>query len=309
MALLVYGALQSGVRPWSAYPFLALLGFLLLFPLSSDPLDKIPPERLGSWPLTGRERYALRLVSLLLNPVLWLALLLLLKTATLGFALLFLAFVVAGQFFSRFAGFTAVIRIPLLPGRFGGLVVHNIRQMMSVLDTWVAIVLGLVAGAYRVMSPHPDSEALPILGMLVALALSTHAQSLFGLDSASAMTRYALYPLRGWQILLAKDLASLGILLLLVLPLSPWPALTFALTSLAVGHHSSVMLSLPQRRWRFTGGRLLPVGALQAVASVGLAFAEMRSGLLVLEAVAVVYILSVRVYGRRLQGERQLAVR
>jgi len=36
VALLVYGALASGQPPKSAEPFFVLLGFLLLFPLSSD---------------------------------------------------------------------------------------------------------------------------------------------------------------------------------------------------------------------------------------------------------------------------------
>jgi hypothetical protein len=280
---------------------MAVLGLLLLFPLSSDPLDKIPSERLGLWPLTKGERFSLRMASLLLSPLLWLAVLLLLKTATLGFAVLFLAFVVAGQFFSRMTGFTADMRLPLLPGRFGGLVSHNVRQMLNVLDTWLAILIGVVAFMYRLVSPHPDPEALPILGILVALALSTYSQALFGLDSGSAMTRYRLFPLRGWQILLAKDVASLGILLVLVLPLSPLPALTFGLTALTIGHHSSVMIGMPQRRWRFTGGRLLPVGALQAIASVGLAFAEMRSGLVVVAPVVAVYLVTPWVYGRGLK--------
>ena len=63
VALLMFGALVSGVRPSSAEPFLLFLGFLLLFPLSSDPLDKIPPQRLASWPLTRAQRFALRLAS------------------------------------------------------------------------------------------------------------------------------------------------------------------------------------------------------------------------------------------------------
>jgi hypothetical protein len=301
VALLVYGAVQSGLPPWSAYPFMAVLGLLLLFPLSSDPMDKIPPERLGLWPLTKGGRFSLRIVSLLLSPLLWLALLLLLKTATLGFAVLFLSFVAAGRFFSRMAGFTADIRLPLLPGRFGGLVSHNLRQMLIVLDTWVAVLIGVVAFLYRLLSPHPDPEALPVLGILVALALSTYSQALFGLDSASAMTRYRLFPLRGWQILLAKDVASLAILLVLVMPLSPLPALTFGLTALAIGHHSSVMIGMPQRRWRFTGGRLLPVGALQAIAGTGLAFTEMRSGSIVVAPVVAAYLVSVWVYGRGLE--------
>src|SRR4051812_31892070 len=95
VALLIYGALKSGVQPWSAYPFLGLLGLLLLFPLSSDPLDKIPPELLALWPLTGVQRGCLRVVSLLFSPLLWLASLLLLKAATLTIALPFIAIVLA----------------------------------------------------------------------------------------------------------------------------------------------------------------------------------------------------------------------
>jgi hypothetical protein len=55
VVLLAYGALNTGLKPTSAYPFFVLLGFLLLFPLSSDPLGKIPPARLGLWPLTGSD--------------------------------------------------------------------------------------------------------------------------------------------------------------------------------------------------------------------------------------------------------------
>jgi hypothetical protein len=64
---------------------------------------------------------------------------------------------------------------------------------------------------------------------------------------------------------LAKDEAFLGFLLLLVLPLDPAPGLTFGFIALAVGHHPSILLPIPQRRWRFTGGRLLP-GAIQGIA-------------------------------------------
>lgn len=261
-------------------------------PLSSDPLDRLPPERLLLWPLTPRQRLTLRVVSLGLSPILWLTVFLLLKTATLTVALPFLAFVIAAQLMLRLPGLTAVVRIPLLPGSFGGLVSHNLRQMLTVLDTWVAILLSAIATAYRFLSPHPDPAALPILAILIALAMSTWAQSLFGLDSASAMSRYRLLPLPAWQILLAKDAAFLGILLLLVAALHPLPAITFGLVSLTVGHYSSVTLHLPQRRWRFTAGRLLPVGALQFLASVILSFAEMREGPVVLAIVLPVYFIT-----------------
>ena len=81
VALLMYGALESGLPPRSAYPFLLLLGFLLLFPLSSDPLAKIPPQRLRSWPLGNRQQFGLRLAGVALSPVFWIACVLLLATA------------------------------------------------------------------------------------------------------------------------------------------------------------------------------------------------------------------------------------
>ncbi|MDP9169063.1 MAG: hypothetical protein M3N54_00480, partial [Acidobacteriota bacterium] len=53
--------------------FVYLLGVLVvLFPLSADPLRKIPPERLALWPLGKRDRRVLRLLSPWLNPVTWL---------------------------------------------------------------------------------------------------------------------------------------------------------------------------------------------------------------------------------------------
>ncbi len=67
MALLVVGTSESGLPPWSAYPFFILMALPLLFPLSSDPLEKIPAERLASWPLSRRQRTALRLASLVLS--------------------------------------------------------------------------------------------------------------------------------------------------------------------------------------------------------------------------------------------------
>jgi hypothetical protein len=46
-----------------------ILGLVLLFPLSTDPLRKIPPSRLALWPLDGRDRWILRLASPWINPL------------------------------------------------------------------------------------------------------------------------------------------------------------------------------------------------------------------------------------------------
>ena len=48
-----------------------IMGLVVLFPLSTDPLRKIPPSRLALWPLDRRERWILRLASPWINPLTW----------------------------------------------------------------------------------------------------------------------------------------------------------------------------------------------------------------------------------------------
>ena len=48
-----------------------IMGLVVLFPLSTDPLRKVPPSRLALWPLSGRERWILRLASPWINPLTW----------------------------------------------------------------------------------------------------------------------------------------------------------------------------------------------------------------------------------------------
>ena len=66
-------ALVLMLQPQSAEFLLLLLGLLLLFPLSADPLAKIPADRYALWPLTRLQRLGLRLSSVLFSPVIWIA--------------------------------------------------------------------------------------------------------------------------------------------------------------------------------------------------------------------------------------------
>jgi len=305
VATLMYGALNSGLPPRSAYPFLLLLGVLLLFPLSSDPLSRIPPSRLALWPLGAASRLVLRAVSPALSPVLWLTVFLMLKSAP-ALAAAFVALAIAAQvamaaghgLARRTPRWNPIRFLPRLPGRAGQLVRNNLRAMLCVLDVYVAALLGAAGCLYRLLTRDPEPAAYPILAMLVALALSTYAQGLFSLDGGPGATRYRLLPLRGWQILAAKDAAYLAILLVLVLPLSPLPGLTFGLTTLSIGHFPSVALRLPQRRWRFTGGRAW-LGAAQVLIGFTLAFAEAHGGLVYLFVAAAGCTASVAWCGRR----------
>ena len=295
-----------GLLGKSAEALLVLLGFLLLFPLSSHPLGKIPSARLAVWPLSGWQRLGLRFASLALSPVAWIGALILLKTKRPGTALAFCGLAVGIQcalalgrrIAKRDRHWDLLRDLPQFPGRLGGLVRKNARETLSLLDPYAAALLSIGGGAYRIFAAHPDPAAFTIVGLLVALAMSTCAQSLFGLELDSGVTRYHLLPVNGWEILLAKDTAFLAILLVLLLPLDPWPGMTFGLVALAFGHHSSVLLELPQQRWRFAAGSL-PFGALQVAIALAFGFIEHQRGPFVLALAAMGCLASVYYYGRR----------
>jgi hypothetical protein len=280
LLLLIAGNVSAGLPPRSAYPFLLLVFLLLLFPLSSDPLSKIPPIRGAAWPLDASQRTALRLASVALSPVFWLALVLFLRTAaSLGFA--FLGMAASMQAAIVFVRFT-----PSAPGQsfgwpFGGklgpLITATVRQMFQVLDTYLAILIALGGWLYRFCFPAPGPAAYPIFSLLIALAMSTYAQCLFELDSESARTRYQLLPVQSREILMAKDAAFLGLLLLLTLPLSPVAGMTFGFTALALGHFPALPRN-PQYRWRFLGGRFF-VGAAQVACGAALGLAAANTSL------------------------------
>ena len=295
---LIYSNVIYHMQPHSAYPFLLLVGFLLLFPMSSDPLAKIPAARLGVWPLESRQRFALRLATVVLSPVFWIALILLLLTAG-SLALAFVALAVAMQAAIMVAGsprWNTGVRLGI-PGKLGPLIAAAIRQMLTVLDTYIALLLAIAGCAYRFFFHAPDPAAYPIFALLIALALSTYAQCLFGLDSSSALTRYRLLPLPLWQILLAKDIAYLAILIILVAPLNVTAGVTSGLVALAIGRYSSVRRRSPQYRWRFTGGRVI-VGVPQSVLGFGLGFAAHETSVAFLGIAAAAYCISYRLAPR-----------
>jgi hypothetical protein len=289
---LTYSNVLYHQQPHSAYPFLLLVGFLLLFPMSSDPLAKIPAARFGLWPLDAAQRLALRLASVAISPVFWIALILLLLTAR-SLALAFVGLAIAMQAAIMAAGsprWSTGMRLGF-PSKLGPLIAAAIRQMLTLLDTYIALLLAIAGCAYRFLFHAPDPAAYPIFALLIALALSTYAQCLFGLDSSSALTRYRLLPLPLWQILMAKDIAYLAILVVLVAPLSMTVGLTSGLVALAIGRYSSVHRRNPQYRWRFTGGRVI-IGVPQSVLGFGLGFAAPEVSPAFLAVAAAAYCIS-----------------
>src|SRR5450432_3849488 len=224
-----------------------IFGLVLLFPLSTDPLRKIPRSRLALWPLEPWEHRLLRVVSPWINPLTWviagLAIWTVGRTMTVGLWGLIAAIFAAGLLLSDLPFEPAQglwRRVPNLPGPLNQLVRKNLREILSTLDFYCALILSLSAIGFRAARVAMPGEAFMAITVLVVLALSSYAQCLFGLDGEGGLSRYRLLPLRGWHILAAKDAAFLLVALALTLPLAPLVGAGAACVALAIGHSPSV---------------------------------------------------------------------
>jgi hypothetical protein len=282
-----------------------IMGLVLLFPLSTDPLRKIPPSRLALWPLDRRERWILRLASPWINPLTWglagLAVWGAGRTVSVG-----LWAAIAGLFAGAFLisavpmpGGKGMWRsVPQFPGPLNQLVRKNVREILCTLDFYCALVLSVAVLAYRVLGPALPPEAFMAMTVLVVGAMSSYAQCLFGLDGEGGLSRYRLLPVRGWQLLLAKDVAFLAVMIPLTLPLAVLPGIGAALVALAVGHAPAVEHPRPQTKWRFSTGGGLGNGLIQLVALAMTASGIFLTSVWFLAAAVAAWAISVWWYGR-----------
>jgi hypothetical protein len=273
------------IDPPAAIFLLGIAALVLVFPLSADPLRLIPRSRLQLWPVTVPERRLLRLISPWLNPITWLVVAVVLwrRVAT------DLAAVLAGLFLTAFLApaFSGKMPsvtmrwVPRIPGTTGQLIRKNLRGLLTTLDFYCALIPGAGAAGYRLAGLLPSDAALP-LTWIVLLCISTCAQTLFGLDGRAGMTRYRLMPLRGWQMLLAKDLAFLAVSLVLTAALSPLAGLAGSLVSLAIVRRAAIVENRAQIRWRLQAGTSFGVAITQMILMVAAASWAHAKGPLVL---------------------------
>ena len=297
IVLVAYG------QPSSAEFFAILIGMLLFFPLSSDPLEKVPAERRKLWPIDHTHWLFIRWASILMSPVVWVAGYVLLRIGwRLAYQLVLVGLAAHGiaWAFQKWAPQFNLMRwVPAPPGVIGQLMRLHWREMLVTLDPYVALLLAAGTAAYRFSGRPLEAEALPILSMVVVTALSTSAQALMELDGPGAQ-RYLLIPLAGWRILLAKDLAFLTLTLMLVAPLDVPAGMISALAALAIGHSRAGMPTVSQKRWRFTSGVLWPTGALQMFAIFAIGNGAIRYGLPFGAMTVAAWVISLWWFGRKI---------
>jgi hypothetical protein len=289
--------------------FLYLLaGVITIFPMSTDPLRKIPRSRLDLWPLTARDRWLLRALSPWLNPMTWLlaagAVWAARGRLTIGLWAAVAGLVVVGFAASELPRPRSAGLWRFVPGGYGvlrQLVRKNLREILSTLDFYLALLLSVSAGAWRVFGAPVPAEARVLMTCLIVIALASYSQTLFGMDGEGGLSRYRLLPVSGRQILLSKDIAFLSVVTALGLPLSPLAAITAGLICAAMGHAPSVSERREQLRWRFSGGSSLGFGVVQSIALSGAGAAAVFTGSWVLLVCVGVWAGSLYVYGFRLE--------
>jgi hypothetical protein len=282
-----------------------IMGLVVLFPLSTDPLRKVPPSRLALWPLDRRERWILRLASPWINPLTWglagLAVWGAGRALTVGLWVAIAALFGGAFLISALplpSGNGMFRHVPQFPGPLNQLIRKNLREILSTLDFYCALILSLAVLAYRIFGAPLPHEAFMAMTVLVVGAMSSYAQCLFGLDGEGGLSRYRLLPVRGWQLLLAKDAAFLAAVIPLTVPLAVLPGIGAALVALAVGHSPAVEHPRPQTRWRFSTGGALGNGVIQLVALAMTASGIYLTSVWFLAAAVAAWAASVWWYGR-----------
>jgi hypothetical protein len=290
--------------------FYVPVGLLLLFPLSADPLQIIPPERLALWPLSRAEDWLLRVLAPWLNPITWLFCVLVLwsafrrdaKTAAISAGLM-IVIVLLVPLVPTSGRNNLWRRVPRFPGIFGQLIRKNMRQLLSMLDFWLAALLSIAFLLYRLLGHNVAPEARTAFSLLVVLALSTASQTFFALDGFQGLVRYHLLPVSGWQVLVAKAAAWMMVVLVLTTPLSLPVGLSAAFAAIPIGCWSSVSHPRLQHRWRFAASPAVmsSVALVLFVLSTGVAVFRISVGWAVPALLAS--LLSIAISGKRFDGQ------
>lgn len=278
---------------------LLLLAGVLLIPMASDPLSRIPRERLELWPLTARQRLLLRVASMGLSPLTSIVFALVWWRADFVSAVLALAALIgvalAGQLLEG-GWMPRVPPIAALP-----LAGRQLRDAVPILDIWLAVLLALAAQFIGKRVPGVDAAMPFVMALLVVVALTSAMANQFGISHPEALLRHRLLGRPGWRVLGEGNLAFLTLAFVLVLPLAPVPGMAAAFTALAVGNYLSIASPVHQRRWRLAEGGSMALGIQQMVAALAAGVMTERTTWWTLPVCAAIWAASVVTCGWRLE--------
>ena len=111
-----------------------------------------------------------------------------------------------------------------LPGRLGPLVQREQRSIRRVLDLWMGLLLVLAAAAL-LLSTSRSSTFRQVIFVIVCAMNTTVTLNCLGLDRPAGLTRYLILPIRGTDLLLAKNVAMTIVVaaqLMLLLAVGAW---------------------------------------------------------------------------------------
>jgi hypothetical protein len=217
------------------------------------------------------------------------------------------------------------------PGRFGGLLRKEQHYFRRLLDLWVGLLLASaisVASLFGSLSPFVRQSTI-----LIVFALNVQVvMNCFGMDTTTELNRYSIFPLRGKDVLLVKNLGLTVIVaaqLALLILSAAWrsgpmeagaetiEAAVLLLSHLAWGNIASVEAPFKMRFYRFSSSDA-PITALLGV-SIGsvpgvMVLVLLRSGSLssalgipaILLLVVAAYLASLHYAGRSFEHRRQI---
>jgi hypothetical protein len=110
---------------------------------------------------------------------------------------------------------TSIARVP---GRLGPLVHKEQRSLSGVLDLWMGLLLVLTAAALALAASMSSTYRQAIFVIVCALNVNVTLNCL-GLDRPAGLTRYLILPIRGTDLLLAKNAAVVVVVAAQLMPL------------------------------------------------------------------------------------------
>jgi len=109
--------------------------------------------------------------------------------------------------------------LPILPGKFAGLVAKDLRHFQRLPDLYFGLLVVIVSALYLISAPDPSVQVLwPILILYFASNVMAPF-NFFGADDAVGFDRYMLMPLTGKMIILSKNIACLLLVAVQTVPL------------------------------------------------------------------------------------------